>query len=312
MNKQHDTQKTERDSVREPLGKMSAMIAQRAIDGEPLLTPVPGLSFHRYSEPTQPKSATYEPSLCLAVQGKKRVRIGEETFTYGENHFLITSIHLPAMVRVIEASPETPYLGLVLRFDQRELAQLMVDSNLPAPRAQKSSLGMSTSSLTPELLSAFQRLVGLLDQPEDIPILAPIITKEILYRLLMGDQGTRLRQIASAGSQSHQIARAIDWLKGNYFQSLRVEDLASEVSMSVSTFHQHFRLMTGLSPLQYQKNLRLHEARLLMLNEQIDAATAAFQVGYESPSQFSREYKRMYGAPPARDIKELGQAGQMG
>ncbi len=291
------------------LEKIGDHIARLATHGEPFMTAVPGLSFHRYDEPVQANSATYEPSLCLAVQGSKRVQVGDKSFTYDASHFLITSVHLPTFVEVLKANPEKPYLGLVLRFDQRELSQLMVDSNLPAPRVQKSSLGMSTSQLTPELLSAFQRLVDLLDQPDDIPILAPIINKEILYRLLIGDQGTRLRQIASMGSQSHQIARAIDWLKGNFFQSLRVEDLASEVNMSVSTFHQHFRLMTGLSPLQYQKQIRLHEARMMMLNEQVDAATAAFKVGYESPSQFSREYKRMYGAPPLRDVKELGQVG---
>jgi len=161
--------------------------------------------------------------------------------------------------------------------------------------------------VTMPLLAAFQRLVDLLAEPKDIPILAPIIQREIIYRLLVGDQGARLRQIASAGSQSQQIARAIEWLKGNFMQTLHIDDLAAQASMSNSTFHHHFRSITALSPLQYQKQLRLQEARRLMLAERMDAATAAFQVGYESPSQFSREYNRVFGAPPLRDITNLRQ-----
>lgn len=211
------------------------------------------------------------------------------------------------MVQIIEANRKKPYLGLRLKFDHRELSQLLVDSNLPAPRAQQSSRGMATGEVTLPLLTAVQRLIDLLDNPEDIPILAPIIQREILYRLLVGDQGARLRQIASAGSQSQQIARAIDWLKENFNQPLRIDDLATQARMSASTFHHHFRAMTALSPLQYQKQLRLQEARRLMLAEHVDAGTAAFQVGYESPSQFSREYSRLFGAPPLRDIMNLRQ-----
>ena len=166
---------------------------------------------------------------------------------------------------------------------------------------------MATGEVTLPMLSTFQRLIELLDEPKDIPILAPIIQREIFYRLLVGDQGMRLRQTASAGSQSQQIARAIDWLKSNFTQPLRIEDLASQVNMSTSTFHHHFREVTAMSPLQYQKWLRLNEARRLLLAENQDATTAAFQVGYESPSQFSREYSRMFGAPPLRDITNLRQ-----
>ncbi len=210
-------------------------------------------------------------------------------------------------MQIVEANREKPYLGLKLKLDQREMSQLMADSNLPAPRVQQSSRGMATGVMTLALVTAFHRLIGLLDDQQDIPILAPIIQKEIIYRLLVGDQGTRLRQIASAGSQSHQIARAIDWLKTNFTQPLRVEELAEQARMSSSTFHHHFRSMTALSPLQYQKQLRLQEARRLMLAERMDAANAAFQVGYESPSQFSREYNRLFGAPPLRDIINLRQ-----
>ena len=226
---------------------------------------------------------------------------------YDARHFLITSVDLPTVWQIIEASREKPCLGLVLKLDQREISQQMVDSHLPPPRAQQSRRGMATGGVTLPLLTAFQRLIHLLAEPKDIPILAPIIQREISYRLLVGDQGARLRQMASAGSQSHQIARAIDWLKGNFTQPLRIDDLATQVNMSTSTFHHHFRALTAMSPLQYQKWLRLNEARRLMLTERLDATTAAFQVGYESPSQFSREYNRLFGAPPLRDITSLRQ-----
>ena len=231
--------------------------------------------------------------------------LGDDAYVYDAHHFLLTSVDLPTFVQVIKASPEKPYLGLVLNIDQREISQLMVDSNLPPPRPQQSSRGMATGEVTLPLLTAFQRLIDLLDEPKDIPILAPIIQREIFYRLLVGDQGARLRQMASAGSQSQQIARAIDWLKGNFTQPLRIDDLAAQVNMSTSTFHHHFRAVTAMSPLQYQKWLRLNEARRLLLAENQDATTAAFQVGYESPSQFSREYSRLFGAPPLRDITSL-------
>jgi AraC-like DNA-binding protein len=243
----------------------------------------------------------------MVAQGSKRVLLGDDTYVYDAHHYLITSVHLPTVVQITEASPEKPYLGLRLMLDLREVSQLMVDSNLPQPRVQQSSRGMATGEVTRPLLTAVQRLIDLLDAEQDIPILAPIIQREIIYRLLVGDQGERLRQIASAGSQSQQIAKAIDWLKGNFTQPLRIDDLATQARMSSSTFHHHFRSMTALSPLQYQKQLRLQEARRLMLTERLDAATAAFQVGYESPSQFSREYNRLFGAPPLRDITNLRQ-----
>jgi len=191
--------------------------------------------------------------------------------------------------------------------DPREIAQLMADSSLPPPRTQHEDRGMAVGALSEPLLCAFLRLLDLLDEPEHIPILAPLVQREILYRLLVGPQGPRLRQIGAAGCRSHQIARAIDWLKANFSQPLRIDDLATRVRMSTSAFHHHFRALTAMSPLQYQKWLRLHEARKLMLTEQIDAANAAFQVGYESPSQFSREYSRLFGAPPLRDIKNMKQ-----
>ncbi|MGE5257242.1 MAG: AraC family transcriptional regulator N-terminal domain-containing protein, partial [Hyphomicrobiales bacterium] len=270
-------------------------------------TAISGLALYRRDEPTQPASGMYEPSLCLIAQGAKRVLLGDDTYVYDARHFLISSLDLPTVWQIIKASREKPCLGLVLKLDLREISQLMVDSHLPPPRARQSSRGMAIGEVTLPLLTAFQRLVDLLAAPKDIPILAPIIQREIFYRLLVGDQGTRLRQIASAGSQSQQIARAIDWLKGNFARPLRIDDLATHVHMSPSTFHHHFRTLTAMSPLQYQKWLRLNEARRLMLTEHTDAASAAFHVGYESPSQFSREYSRLFGAPPLRDITSLRQ-----
>ncbi len=287
--------------------KLTDSIARLTAQGEQPTTEIRGLSVYRRHETTPPINILYEPRICVVAQGAKRVMLGDDTYVYDAHHYLISAVHLPTVVQIIEASKEKPYLGLVLRLDQRELSQLMVDSDLPAPRPQQSNRGMATGAMTEPLLAAFLRLLDLLDEPQDIPILAPNIQREIFYRLLVGDQGVRLRQIASAGSQSQQIARAIDWLKNNFSEQLRVDDLARQAHMSVSTFHQHFRTMTAMSPLQYQKWLRLNEARRLMLSEPLDATTAAFQVGYESASQFSREYSRLFGAPPLRDINILRQ-----
>ncbi|MDD2582394.1 MAG: AraC family transcriptional regulator [Desulfuromonadaceae bacterium] len=297
-----DIDNSSMDVALKALGKSIARCTEKE---EQHTTAIPGLSLFRREEPTEPVTGMYEPSICMVAQGAKRVLLGNDTYVYDSHHYLITSVHLPTVVQIFEASPERPYLGLRLKFDLREISQLMADSNLPSPRTQQSSRGMATGEVTLPLINAFLRLLDLLSDEKDIPILAPNIQREIIYRLLVGDQGERLRQIASTGSQSHQISRAIDWLKGNFTQPLSIDDLAEQARMSSSTFHHHFRTMTALSPLQYQKQLRLQEARRLMLAERMDAANAAFQVGYESPSQFSREYNRMFGAPPLRDITKL-------
>ena len=290
-----------------PLKAIGDMIARSAEIGESKPTAVSGLSVFRWDHPTEPVSGLYEPSLCMVVQGSKRVTLGEESYVYDAEHYLITSIHLPAQYEVLKASPKKPFLGLSLALDLHEVSRLMANSHLPPPRSQQTSRGMGTGHVTPELLDAVHRLVQLLDSEQDIPILAPLIRQEILYRLLIGELGPRLRQIAVAGSQTRQIGQAIQWLKGNYTEPLHIDHLASRAGMSVSTFHHHFRSMTALSPLQFQKQLRLQEARRLMLSERLDAATAGFRVGYESPSQFSREYSRLFGAPPLRDITKLRQ-----
>ena len=305
MQQQAVTQTYETKSMDVALAALGTSLARWTEQGDQPMTAIPGLSLSRRDAPTQPTSHMYEPIMCVIAQGAKRVLLGDDTYVFDAHHFLITSLDLPTVVQIIQASREKPYLSLRLQLDQREMAQLMVDSHLPPPRAQHSSRGMATGAVTVPLLSACHRLLALLTTPQDIPILAPLIQREILYRLLVGEQGARLRQIASAGSQSHRIAQAITWLKQHYTLSLRIEDLAAHAHMSPSTFHQHFRALTAMSPLQYQKWFRLHEARRLMLTERLDAATAAFEVGYESPSQFSREYRRVFGAPPLRDITSL-------
>ncbi len=305
MRKQAVKQDIENKGMGNALEALGKSIARWTDKSDRVETAIPGLILYRRDEPSEPISIMYDPRICVVAQGAKRVLLGDETYVYDAKHFLITSVGLPTFVQIIKASREKPCLGLVLALDQRVMSQLMVDSNLPPPRPQQSSRGMATGEVTLPLLSTFQRLIDLLDEPKDIPILAPVIQREIFYRMLVGDQGVRLRQMASTGSQSQQIARAIDWLKGNFTRPLRIDDLAAQVNMSTSTFHHHFRAVTAMSPLQYQKWLRLTEARRLLLAENQDATTAAFQVGYESPSQFSREYSRLFGAPPLRDITSL-------
>jgi AraC-like DNA-binding protein len=282
-------------------------IARLTENGELRTTSIPGLSLFRRNEPSEPLTGMYEPSVCLIAQGAKRVQLGDDTYVYDSNHYLFSGLHLPVIAQVIKASHEEPYLGLRLTFDYRDISQLMADSQLPPPRTQRTDRGMATGDLTVSLVNAFQRLVELLDEEQDIPILSPVIQREIFYRLLVGEQGGKLRQLAAMGTQSQQVAKAVSWLKSNFTEPLRVDKLAEMANMGTSTFHHHFRNMTALSPLQYQKQLRLQEARRLMLAEHIDAASAGFQVGYESPSQFSREYSRLYGAPPVRDIMNLRQ-----
>ncbi len=268
-------------------------------------TPISGLRFSRWTTPTPPTSYTHNPSICLITQGRKRVLLGEESFIYDAKHFLISSVDLPIIANIIEASEEQPYLGLIMELDLTEISQLIVDSELAFTQSKEAQKGIAVGELSESLLDAFVRLAELLDEGQNIKILAPIIKREIFYRLLMSEQGTRLHQIVTAGSHSHQIAKAIDWLKNNFVKPLSVGDLASYTGMSKSSFYTHFRSMTSMTPLQFQKKLRLSEARRLMLTENLDAMAATFKVGYESPSQFSREYSRLFGAPPSKDIKSL-------
>jgi len=295
------------DDLTAPRHALAERISRWTERDHRLETAIPGLGLRRYESPTDPTSYLHDPSICLVAQGAKRVALGDEEYVYDADNYLITSVGLPVVAHVTEASKDVPLLGLIMKLDLRVVSQLLVDSDLPIHRVQQSTRGMAVSEVSPSLLNAFIRLIDLLDEPTDIPILAPLLRKEIVYRLLVGGQGMHLRRIALAGSHGHQVTKALDWLKENYSKPLRVDELASRAGMSASTFHHHFRSLTAMSPLQFQKWMRLHEARRLMLSENQDATTAAFLVGYESPSQFSREYKRKFGAPPLRDIKNLHQ-----
>jgi len=296
-----------KNSMEDALELLIDSIAKYTQNGNQDPTAIAELSLFRMNELTGPLNVMYEPSICIAVQGAKRVDLGEESYVYNAHNYLITSVHLPTIAQVVEASPEKPFLALRLKLDLKVISQLMLDSRLPQPRTKQSSRGMATGDITLPVLNAFQRLIALLDEEQDTQMLAAIIQREIIYRLLVGDQGERLRQLATAGSKSQQIGRAIEWITSNFTQPLCIDDLAEQVNMSTTSFHNHFRSMTALSPLQFQKQLRLQEARRLMLAERMDAANAAFLVGYESPTQFSREYCRMFGAPPLRDVTHLRQ-----
>ncbi|SEC46515.1 AraC-type DNA-binding protein [Pseudomonas jessenii] len=268
-------------------------------------TAITGLGFFRREHPAAPIICMVEPSIILVACGEKQLWVGGEGYPYNSSKFLITSLDLPANSEVLVASPDQPCLGLTLKLDLRILSELIAQSDLPPTRDRAVVKSVGIGSVTQPILASFERLLALFDEPESIPVLAPLIQREIHYRLLQSDQAGRLRQITSVDGQGYRIAKAIDWLKLNYASALRVDELAAKVQMSTPTFHHHFRQLTTMSPLQYQKWLRLNEAKRLMLNEHQDVSSAAFKVGYESPSQFSREYRRLFGVPPKRDIAVL-------
>ena len=284
---------------------LAEVIGRWTVGKEDCATPIPNLAFFRREKLTEPCACLVEPSIVLVVQGAKQLLIGDQAYVYDTERFLLASLDLPASSEVLQASQEKPCLGLMLRLDLRVIAELIAQIRLPPPRDRSTEGSAALAPVTRTLLEPFDRLLALLDEPGAVAVLAPLIEREIHYRLLMSDQAARLLQIASVGSQSHRIARAIDWLKTNYAQPMRIDELATHAHMSTSSLHNHFRQLTGMSPLHYQKWMRLNEARRLMLNEHQDAASAAFHVGYESPSQFSREYSRLFGAPPKRDIGGL-------
>jgi AraC-like DNA-binding protein len=274
-------------------------------------TPIRALMLHRRSAPSDPMCAVYEPSLCVIAQGAKRVLLGDEVYRYDPARYLLCSADVPVSGQVIEASAKTPYLSLCVTLDPATVAELaaQIDRRGGAAARLASDVSPRALSVAPAeagLLDALVRLVQLLESPsDDQSVLAPLVLREITYRLLTGEQGARLRRMATGDGQGRRVVDAVRWLREHFAEPLRIESLAREVRLSPSALHQQFKSVTAMSPLQYQKLLRLQEARRLMLADGLDAATACFRVGYESPSQFSREYKRLFGAPPRRDVEAM-------
>lgn len=268
-------------------------------------TAIPSLFFTRISNVTEPKHGVYNTSLCVIVQGAKEALLAQERYVYSPDDYLVASVDLPVIAQVIEASPEIPYLALKLEIQSSEILEVLRETQIETNKKEGAKRGMYVSQMKPPLLNAITRLVHLLDTPEDIHVLAPLIKKEIIYRVLQGEHGERLKQIAIEGSSTQQINNVIKHIMQNYEKSFKIEELAEIANMSVSSLYRYFTEVTTMSPIQFQKQLRLQEARGLLLSESVNAADVAFQVGYESPSQFSREYARMFGRPPKEDIKYL-------
>jgi AraC-like DNA-binding protein len=269
------------------------------------VTGVSGLTLYRSIAPTPPNPCTYEPSLLIVPQGRKRVDLGKQSYSFGQSTFLLTSIELPIVSQVSTATAAVPYLAFFLRLDMAMVREVLHSEEVHVPAPNVRAGGMALGEMTEKLLAPCIRMVDVLATPQDVPFFGKLLQREIIYRLLEGSQGYRLRSVATLGDQTHKTAKAVAWLRDNFEKPLNVGQLATIAGMSRSTLHHHFRSLTSMSPLQFQKQLRLHSARQKMLNDELDAASAAFQVGYESASQFNREYKRFFGRPPMRDIHAL-------
>ena len=267
--------------------------------------PLEGLILRRYAPTAEPVFAISRPSLCVIAQGSKEIHLGEHRYRYDPFHYLLVTAELPVVGQVLDTTEERPFLGLVLTLDPALVSSVMVEAGYSVPESSADVKALDVSPLSASLLDAVVRLVRLMDAQEDIPVLAPLIKREIVYRLLQGAQSSRLRHIAVLSGSSHRIARALKRLHESFDQPLRIESLAAELGMSTSSFYHHFKAVTDMTPLQFQKQLQLQEARRLMLSEELDAATAGFRVGYNDSSHFNREYKRLFGRPPVRDVERL-------
>ncbi len=281
-------------------GKISA---RTHADGT-VQTGIAGLRLYRQSTPTACASSAYEPSLVVFVQGEKHINVGKTLHVCGGSNFLLTSIDLPVVSQVVKATKEEPILGILLRLEMPMVREILSQQEFHGLGEGREARGMAIGVSSAELLDACCRMVDLLDAPQDIEFMGGLLQREIVYRLLTSPQGRHLRAIATLGEQGQRLSKTVEWLRQNYAKPLRVEELAEMARMGVSTLHHQFRSLTAMSPLQYQKQVRLHVARERMVHEGMDAASAAFEVGYESASQFSREYRRFFGMPPMRDVKE--------
>jgi len=279
----------------------------RAIPEDGVIEPLQGVHLARVCTALEKVHSVMEPSLCVIAQGSKVVFVGNTHYQYDPFNYLLSTIEIPRASQVLEASSERPYLSFRLVLDPNLVGSVLVEAGqVIAARADVSAIDVSP--LDAKLLDAVVRLIRLLDSPPEASIMLPLITREIIYRLLMGDQGNRLRHLVISGGYTPYIARAVERLRQDFDQPLRIEQIASELGMSVSSFHHHFKAVTAMSPLQFQKQLRLQEARRLMLGEDLDAASAAFRVGYQDASHFNREYKSVFGIPPMRDVQRLREA----
>ena len=270
-----------------------------------LLEVFPGIFIYQSSKPTESDISVLKPAFCVIAQGSKDVLLNDELFHYDSGHYLISTLDLPIMSNVVEASAEKPYLNLRIDLDPALVASVMMESNIEAKKSSAKIKAMDVSPVDADLLDAVVKLVKLFDKPEEMKLFTPVIIREIIYRLLKGKQSERLSHLATSEGDTRRISKIVKKLRENIDQPLSIEDIARELGMSVSGFHSHFKSVTAMSPLQFQKQLRLQEARRLMVTENMDVASASFQVGYEDPSYFSREYKKLFGVPPLRDVAKL-------
>lgn len=277
----------------------------RIVAADGVLEPFAGFRVSRASKIIEAAHSVYPPSFCFVIQGGKKVLLGEEVFRYDPGNYLIYTVDLPMTFQVEEASAEKPYLGLRLNLDPSLVAEVLMESGGAIPKANAKTKAIDVSRVDANLLDAVVRLIRLVENPHDYKILAPLVTKELVYRLLTGGQAARLNHLLSSAGDTRRISKAIGHLRENFDQPFKVENIARDLGMSVSGFHHHFKSVTAMSPLQFQKQIRLQEARRLMIGEELDAANAGFRVGYEDPSYFSRDYKKLFGAPPQRDIARL-------
>jgi AraC-like DNA-binding protein len=305
MRLQYLLEKTHVERLLMPIEALARELGQLAQNDGHHPTAIPQLAVYRSSVKTEPLACFYGLGLAIAAQGGKQVMVGDQVLAYGAGQSLLTTVDLPVVAHVNQASLAAPYLGMLLTLDARALVQLATEMDLPPLPREQSPRAISLSPMEAPLIEAAIRLLQLLNQPALMSHLAPLIQQEIMVRLLTGPHGPYLRQLLATGSPSHQVARAMAWLKQNFRRDVLMDELAATAHMSPSTFRQHFRTLTGMSPLQYQKQLRLQEARQLMLHQDLDASSTAARVGYESASQFSRDYSRLFGAPPQRDIKRM-------
>lgn len=276
-----------------------------ALHEDGLMEPMKGMFLRRSSSPTEPVHGVSEPAFCVIAQGHKEIIVGEARFRYDPAHYLLNTVELPIASHVIEASWEQPYLSFRLNLDPVLVGAVLVEGGQASPRGHSDIRATAVSPLDAGLLDATVQLVRLLETPAEAQVLAPLITREIVFRLLMGEQGGRLRHLVAQGGCTDRIARAMEQIRNHYDQPLRIDHLARELGMSTSGLHHQFKTVTAMTPLQFQKQLRLQEARRLMLGEDLDAASAGYRVGYENSAHFNRDYKRLFGVPPMRDVERL-------